>query len=190
MQGRGHRPIDSQVPSQLDGTAEGFDQVTVTHGHLHGANNMPDWHLAQGQIVLCKVCRRGIILPGMAKGKEAAAAPEEWRQTGQRIRTIRELSGLKQAQISALLGASQGQWSRWELGERLPPEPIMKKFAARAQTSLDLIYSGRPVGTSDVLLRLLQAKVPHLLVTDPTDTGPDMDKDLASYKSSMHQEPD
>jgi len=114
-----------------------------------------------------------------------ASATERMHQTGQRIRAIRQLSGLNQGDLAAVCGAGQSQWSRWERGTRPADVEAMLRFARRAKTSLDLIYRGMPVGTHPALLRLLRLKVPHLLVPDPTDTDRDMDTALASYRDAI-----
>lgn len=125
-------------------------------------------------------------MPKAAKSEATdPAASERQRQTGERIRAIRELSGLTQTEVADLCGAGQAQWSRWERGERPAELAAMLKFARRAKTSLDLIYRGIPVGTHEALLRLLQLKVPHLLEPDPTGTGQNTDTDLALYRSSI-----
>jgi hypothetical protein len=51
-----------------------------------------------------------------------------------------------------------------------------------------VIFRGVLIGTNDALARLLVAKIPHLLVPDPTRMDQDTDRDLASYRSSIRRE--
>jgi transcriptional regulator with XRE-family HTH domain len=106
------------------------------------------------------------------------------RQTGERLRAIRKLSGLRQTDICELLGVDQSTWSKWEIGQRFPDLGIMVAFAARMKVSLDLIYCGAPTGVHPILLKLLQAEWPHLLLQIPTDNPQDRDKALASYRAA------
>lgn len=148
--------------------------------------------MPQGQIVLCPDSISAGSLPGMPKQAKIVetdpAVTLMQKQTGERIAAIRELGGLTQTEIAVICGADQSQWSRWERGERPAELQPMLRFARRAQTSLDLIYRGIPTGTNEVLLELLRAKIPHLLVPDPTRTDQDMDKALASYRAAIRRE--
>ena len=86
-----------------------------------------------------------------AKQSDDTAATELRRQTGARLRAIRELAGIKQAEISGVLGVDQSTWSKWETGIREADLLTVVKFAARAQASLDLIYCGLPGGSNPAL---------------------------------------
>lgn len=116
------------------------------------------------------------------------ADSEFFRHAGLRLRAVRKISGLNQTETADLLGVDQSTWSKWETGKRIPNPSKVSKFAARAKTSLDFIYRGVPVGTSDLLLALLRATAPELLVEPPTRTAPNRDTALASYRNSIRQE--
>lgn len=116
---------------------------------------------------------------------EDPALSEMQRLAGQRIRAIRSLGGITQEGMSALLGVDQTTWSKWELGDRMPDVAVMIRFAARSKTSLDLIYRGVPIGTHPALLQLLRLEIPHLLVAETSDTEPDKDTALTSYKFAI-----
>lgn len=159
---------------------------------FHTADCMPSRPMPQGQNGLSQtVLDQGTIrtMPKQAKSVVSDPAMSEiQRQTGERIRAIRELAGLNQGDIAVACGADQSQWSRWERGIRMAEIVVMLRFARRAQVSLDLIYRGIPSGTNPALARLLQEAVPHLLAPDPTRTGSDRDTALASYRSAIHRD--
>lgn len=113
------------------------------------------------------------------------AASETQRQAGLRIRAIRALAGVTQEQICEVLGVDQSTWSKWERGERLPDLFVMSRFAARARTSLDLIYRGELSGTHPELRRLLLLRIPELLAPVRRDTDQDMDRAQASYRAAI-----
>lgn len=116
------------------------------------------------------------------------ADSEFYRLAGLRLRAVRKLSGLNQTRIAKLLGVDQSTWSKWETGKRIPSVTKVAKFAARAQTSLELIYCGAPVATHPALVRLLREAAPQLLAPEPTDTAQNKDTDLAAYRNSIRQE--
>lgn len=133
----------------------------------------------------------GMLLPMPKQAKvklEDAGVTKRQIQTGLRLRAIRKLAGFNQGPIAELCGADQSQWSRWEKGERPAEVEVMRRFARRAKTSLDLIYDGLPVGTDPTLLRLLRVKIPELLQSDPTYMDQDTDTAQASYRKSIRRE--
>lgn len=143
--------------------------------------------MPQGQNGLCIYSRIIGEFSPMPKNAHSAeldpATSEIQTQTGQRIRAIRRIAGMKQGPIAELCGADQSQWSRWERGDRLAELLPMIRFARRAQASLDLIYRGLPAGANPLLVRLLRIEVPELVA--PEHTEQDKDMDLAVYRSSI-----
>lgn len=108
--------------------------------------------------------------------------------TGLRLRAIRTLAGIRQEELSEIVGVDQSTWSKWEKGKRQPDLFTITKFAARSQASLDLIYRGVPGDTNPLLVRLLRATHPELLASEPIDTPPDKDTATASYRDAIRQE--
>jgi transcriptional regulator with XRE-family HTH domain len=107
---------------------------------------------------------------------------------GERLQLVRRAAGLTQQAISDLMGIDQSTWSKWEKGQRVPDVLTMIQFAARAKVTLDLIFRGNVEGIHPAMRTWLLAQAPQLLKVDPTDTGPDRDKALASYRIAIHQE--
>jgi transcriptional regulator with XRE-family HTH domain len=189
-----YRMLHPQIASKPHWAAEKTDDFVLGLGGalLHAQNNRPTRHMPQGQNGLCFSPHIPGSESAMPKQPEAdvldPAASERQRQTGLRIKAIRKIGGLKQGPLATMCGADQSQWSRWERGERPAEVEVMRRFARRAKTSLDLIYEGRPIGTHPVLLQLLRAKVPELLLPDPTHTDQDTDTAQASYRNAIRQE--
>lgn len=189
MDRRWDRPIYVKLTCKVGRAAQGKDEVTV------GARGRHDPYICQ-----CGLCRKGQIalgsgdcaagtLPSMPKRPkdqiDDPAATEMQIKAGLRIQAIRKIGGVTQTKICGKLGVDQSTWSKWERGERMPDLFVMTRFAARAKTSLDLIYLGRPIGTHESLLTLLRLAIPHLLVQEPSGTVPDTDTAQASYRATI-----
>lgn len=94
---------------------------------------------------------------------------------GARLRWVRELVGITQAELAAELSAelkiNQTQWSRWEKDKRPAPPHIMIVVCNRLQISMDYIYRGYLLGVHpDLAERLLKAH-PGELMPPPRYTG-------------------
>jgi transcriptional regulator with XRE-family HTH domain len=96
---------------------------------------------------------------------------------GQRLVWVRELTKLKQEQVAEAVGVTQGEWSRWERGLRVPPPDVMVQACFRLRISMDYIYRGLLIGVhpdlADELLRLH----PGELTVPPIYTGWSKDMD-------------
>ena len=88
---------------------------------------------------------------------------------GRRLRWVRELTGRTQDEMVA--DASQGQWSRWETGERLIPPVAAIEVCNRLRISMDYIYRGHLLGVHPELAKYLWGQHPQELVPPPIYTG-------------------
>jgi len=95
---------------------------------------------------------------------------------GRRLLWVRLLTGKTQEEM--VVGrAAQGQYSRWETGERLLPVQYGLEVCRRMQVSLDYIYRGHLIGVNPDLAQQLLKNHPEELVLPPIYTGWHKDTD-------------
>lgn len=148
---------------------------------------MPQWQNALGQEYSAPGISDGMPKRPKDEPTLSPADSETQRLIGRRLGAIRKLAGIRQTEISDLLGFDQSTWSKWESGKRTPNLFRVIQFAARAKVSLDFIYSGRLTTTHPALAKLLRVSVPELLAPEPNDTDPSTDTAIASYRNAIHQ---
>ncbi len=101
----------------------------------------------------------------MTADEPAALAVE----IGPRLRWLRLLSGKTQDQM--VTAAAQGQWSRWETGERIIPPHVAVEVCKQHRVSMDYIYRGSLVGVHPDLAKALLERYPGRLTPPPLWTG-------------------
>jgi signal transduction histidine kinase/DNA-binding XRE family transcriptional regulator len=83
-----------------------------------------------------------------------------------RIRALRKIRKLTQAELARHLGVSQGIMSRWESGKHMPPSDILAKLAEFAGVSVSEFHYG-PSAEEAIKKRRVQAIPAH---SEPVDT--------------------
>ena len=63
------------------------------------------------------------------------------QEVAQRLKSLRESVGLSQAQLAALMGATQASVNRYENGQSSPPLKILRWYADFFDVSLDYIFA-------------------------------------------------
>ena len=74
-------------------------------------------------------------------GRKGADSTIDLVAIGKRIRQIRGFE-LRQADFAKMLGITQGQFSKYELGQSAPPLEILLKLKAHSGKSTDWILTG------------------------------------------------
>lgn len=103
---------------------------------------------------------------------------------GKRLRAIRKIAGMKQAEMAEICGAEQSVWSKWEAGTRQPDVFAIMRFCRRAQISLDLIFFGLPKDSHPSLVESLREQFPELLTPERSDPDPRKDSQ-AAYRTAI-----
>lgn len=67
----------------------------------------------------------------------------------EKIKKIRNDSGMTQQQLSEKLGVSRGTLANWELGRREPSADVFMRYAEMFNVSLDYLHD-KPVNTSEI----------------------------------------
>lgn len=89
------------------------------------------------------------------------------KELGGRIRVLREAKGWSQAELAALIGASQDAVSNWETGVRAPVLASVFRLAEALGVDPGALVGGRPIGDQDerVLLERARTQVQELART-------------------------
>jgi transcriptional regulator with XRE-family HTH domain len=79
-------------------------------------------------------------------------------EIGRRLRRLRELLNLTQAEIGARVGVSASSWNHYEQGNNAPLWPTAERIASAFGVTTDWIYRGRIDGLSINMWRLLAGR--------------------------------
>ncbi len=71
-------------------------------------------------------------------------------ELGKRLRQLRRGKDLTQKQLAALVGVTSSVISCYEIGERTPSPPVLRKLAATLNVSTDYLLSGDRSTSFDV----------------------------------------
>lgn len=141
---------------------------------IHMPSDMPAWHKSASTNMSDRNSRRENLPYKKAMKEEQKKLAVE---VGRRLGWVRELTGRTQEEM--LTEASQGQWSRWETGERLIPSVVAIEVCNRLRISMDYIYRGHLLGVHPELAKSLWEQHPRELVPPPIYTGWGKGMDLA-----------
>lgn len=64
------------------------------------------------------------------------------RDTGRRLRQLREALDYEQGEFAAMIGVNQPTYNNYETGLRLPSPSILRRVIARTGATTDWIYLG------------------------------------------------
>jgi len=113
---------------------------------------------------------------GMGRPGRTVADKALMAAAGQRLRWVREVLGMSQAQIAEAVGITQSAWSLYELGKRWPDQFEAPRLASKLKISLDYMLNGSLDEVERELAIRLAARHPELVfpsdTVDCTDTIP------------------
>lgn len=62
---------------------------------------------------------------------------------GERLKKLRDRTGLNQEEFSKIIGISRGTYAHYETNKRLPSYDILEKIAKYHEVSLDYLITGK-----------------------------------------------
>lgn len=114
-------------------------------------------------------------------------SPEAYqRSIGERLRWVREAADHSQDEVAKLIGVDQAQWSRWEMGKRMPDPYKMAVFAARYRVSMGYIFQGSLLEVHPTLAEILRQAHPELRQAT-INTARDRGRLQDEYKAAIQQ---
>lgn len=131
----------------------------------------------------------GIAVPA-AVSHEHAGMPERFDEqafnkgVGRRLMWVREIARHTQAQAAEMIGAKEGEYSKWESGELAAAPARLLRFCARYRVSMDYIYRATMQGVHPELADMLLDAHPELQ-RSTTDRVLDMDTLRRAYMAAI-----